>query len=260
MTPGVSSKTILSVQGVTMSFGGIVALGGVSFNLPEGSVTSLIGPNGAGKTTLINVIAGLYRPHRGSVLFDGHGMSGLRPYQVAGLGLTRTFQNVRIFEQMTVLENVMIGMHARTRKEFLAALFHLPGFRAEEAAIKQRAWEVLCFFNLQDRAHWLASALSFGEQKRVEMARCLAPNPRLMLLDEPVAGLNMTETAEMAALIKKIRLLGTSILLVEHDMNLVMGISDRIVVLNYGRKIAEGCPDEIQHDREVLAAYLGGVA
>jgi branched-chain amino acid transport system permease protein len=254
------AKTLLSVQKVTMSFGGLLALSQVSFDIAEGSITSLIGPNGAGKTTLINVVAGIYRPQRGSVLFAGRGVSRMRPHRIAGLGLTRTFQNLQIFEHMTVLENVMVGMHAKTQKEFLAALFRLPGSRSEERAIEKRAWEVLSLFEMEDRAHWPASSLSFGEQKRVEMARSLAPHPRLILLDEPVAGLNMTETAEVAVLIKRIRSEGVSVLLVEHDMNLVMGVSDKVVVLNYGRKIAEGLPEEIQRDEEVLAAYLGGVS
>lgn len=255
-----STEIILSVHDVTMSFGGLLALAQVSFDLAEGSITSLIGPNGAGKTTLINVMAGIYRPHRGSVLFAGRQVSRMRPHRIAGLGLTRTFQNLQMFEQMTVLENVMVGMHSRTHKEFLAALFRLPGSRKEEAAIERRAWEVLALFDLQGRASWPASALSFGEQKRLEMARSLAPHPRLILLDEPVAGLNMTETAQTAVLMQKIRSQGVSVLLVEHDMNLVMGISDKVVVLNYGRKIAEGCPEEIQRDEQVLAAYLGGVS
>jgi branched-chain amino acid transport system permease protein len=252
-----SDKPILSVQGVCVNFGGIAALTEVSFDLPEGKVTALIGPNGAGKTTMINAISGACRLNRGQICFAGQDVRGGRPYSMAMMGLTRTFQNNQVFENMTVLENVMVGLHCRTRNEFLFSMFHLPGFKREEREIERRSWEVLSFFDLEGRAHRLAASLSFGEQKRIEMARALASDPRLMLLDEPVAGLNMTETAAIAALIKDIRSQGISVLLVEHDMNLVMGISDKIVVLDYGRKIAEGRPQEIQENKEVKAAYLG---
>ena len=179
---------------------------------------------------------------------------------MAAMGMTRTFQNIQIFENMTVLENVMIGLHGITRNEFLCSLFHLPGFRREEREIENRAWEVLRFFNLETKGHWLASSLSYGDQKRIEMARAFAPWPRLMLLDEPVAGLNINETLEIAQLIRQIRAQGTSVLLVEHDMNLVMGISDKVVVLNYGQKIADGRPEDVQANDQVMAAYLGSVA
>jgi len=176
------------------------------------------------------------------------------------MGLTRTFQNVQIFEHMTVLENVMVGMHAGTRGEFCASMLHLPNVTREEKEIEQHAWDALAFFNLEDRAHWPASGLSFGQQKRLEMARALVSHPKLVLLDEPVAGLNMSESREMARLISRLRSRGVSVLLVEHDMNLVMGISDLVVVLNYGRKIAEGSPRDVQRNEEVLSAYLGRVA
>jgi branched-chain amino acid transport system ATP-binding protein len=254
-----SEKKILKIEGATIRFGGIMALSQVSFDMAEGSITSLIGPNGAGKTTMINVVSGNYQAQAGRVFFDTREITGKRPYQLAALAMTRTFQNVQVFETMTVLENVMVGLHAQTGSEFLACLFRPPGFRQECAAMEERAWETLRFFGLDEKAHWPASTLSFGDQKRVEMARGLAPKPKLMLLDEPVAGLNMTETGEIAELIKKIRSTGVSVLLVEHDMNLVMGISDKVVVLNYGRKIAEGYPEEIQKDETVLAAYLGSV-
>lgn len=255
-----SGKEILKIEGATIRFGGVMALSQLSFDMAEGAITSLIGPNGAGKTTLINVVSGNYKAQAGRVFFDTRDITGKPPYQMAALGMTRTFQNVQVFEHMTVLENVMVGLHAQTRSEFLACLFRPPGFRQEGVAIEERAWESLRFFGLDYKAHWPASTLSFGDQKRVEMARGLAPKPRLILLDEPVAGLNMTETSEIAQLIKKIRSTGISILLVEHDMNLVMGISDKVVVLNYGRKIAEGYPEEIQKDETVLAAYLGSIA
>jgi len=251
---------ILSVQNITITFGGIMALGQVSFNLPEGSITALIGPNGAGKTTMINIISGTYRPQEGGIFFAGRPIRGLSPYHMAAMGMTRTFQNIQIFENMTVVENVMVGLHGITKNELLSSLFHLPGFRREERRIEDRAWEVLKFFNLETKGYWLASSLSYGDQKRIEMARAFAPEPRLMLLDEPVAGLNINETLEVARLISEIRAQGTSVLLVEHDMNLVMGISDNVVVLNYGQKIADGRPEEVQVDEQVMAAYLGSVA
>ncbi len=256
----VSAAPILSVRKVTMSFGGLMALANVSFDLHDGAITALIGPNGAGKTTMINIISGVYRPYQGGILFASKEIIGLRPYHLAEQGLTRTFQNVQVFDNMTVLENVMVGLHARTRNEFVHSMCHLPGFAREERKIRQRAWEVVAFFNLEDRADWPAYSLPFGQQKRLEMARAFAPHPRVLLLDEPVAGLNMTESREMAQLILKIRSHGISVLLVEHDMNVVMGISDEVVVLNYGRKIAEGHPQEIQKDKDVLSAYLGSVA
>jgi branched-chain amino acid transport system permease protein len=250
-------EPVLSVKDVSINFGGITALADVSFDLPRGKVTALIGPNGAGKTTMINVISGNHVQNRGEVSFAGANVTGRRPYSMAEMGLARTFQNNQVFENMSVLENVMVGLHSRTWNEFLFSLFHLPGFKEEEQEIEWRSWEVLRFFDLETKAHRLASSLSFGEQKRIEMARALVSRPILLLLDEPVAGLNMTETARMAELIKDIRSQGISVLLVEHDMNLVMGISDKIVVLNYGRKIAEGHPQDIQNNGQVVAAYLG---
>lgn len=255
-----SAPPILRVDTITLSFGGLMALAQVSFDLPQGSVTALIGPNGSGKTTMINIISGIYRPRHGSIVFEGRAIAGLRAYRISQMGLTRTFQNVQVFDTMTVLENVMVGMHARTRSEFCASMLHLPHVLREEGGIEQKAWETLAFFDLEDRAHWPASSLSFGQQKRLEMARSLVCDPKLVLLDEPVAGLNMSESLEMAGLINRLRSRGISILLVEHDMNLVMGISDKVVVLNYGRKIAEGSPHDVQRNEEVLSAYLGRVA
>jgi branched-chain amino acid transport system permease protein len=255
-----SDIPILGVSKVTVRFGGILALANVSFDVPRGAVTALIGPNGAGKTTMINVISGAYRPRSGAVTFRGEDVTDKPSYSMAVRGLTRTFQNIQVFAHMTVLENIMAGLHSKTKNEFTACLFHLPGFKKEEAEIEERAWEAMLFFRLEDRAHRPASSLSYGEQKRIEMARALASQPELLLLDEPVAGLNLTETNEIAGLIRRIRDTGVSVLLVEHDMNLVMGISEKVVVLNYGRKIAEGPPAEIQRNDEVLAAYLGSAS
>ncbi len=254
------SEPILSVNKVSVRFGGVVALAGVSFDLFEGSITALIGPNGAGKTSMINAVSGVNRPASGYISFEGKDLKGKPIYSMAGMGVTRTFQNLQIFNNMSVLENVMVGMHSRSKNEFLSAMIRLGGFASEEKLIEDRAWECLEFCNLSDKAHEIASALSYGDQKRLEMARALAPHPRLILLDEPVAGLNNTETMQIAELIHKIRERQVSVLLVEHDMNLVMGISDRVVVLNYGMKIAEGTPEEVQNNEEVLTAYLGRVA
>ncbi|MBI5571889.1 MAG: branched-chain amino acid ABC transporter ATP-binding protein/permease [Desulfomonile tiedjei] len=259
-TRRLAAEPILGIRDLHMSFGGLTALAKVSFEVPTGSVTALIGPNGAGKTTMINLISGIYRPYGGTIRFRQNQITGLRPYRLAEMGLTRTFQNVQIFDNMTVLENVMVGMHAGTHNEFFRSMFRLPGFKKEEDLIEQKAWEMLTFFSLEDKAHAPAASLSFGQQKRLEMARALVPSPSIVLLDEPVAGLNMTESLAIASLIDRMRSQGVSVLLVEHDMNLVMGVSDRVVVLNYGRKIAEGTPQEVQEDKQVQSAYLGSVA
>ena len=209
---------------------------------------------------MINIISGANRHALGHIFLNGENLRGIPTYRMAGIGITRTFQNLQTFNNMSVLENVMVGMHSRSKNEFLSAMFHAGGFAEEEKKIEERAWECLEFFNLSDQAHIMSSTLSYGDQKRLEMARALAPNPKLMLLDEPVAGLNHTETMQIAELICKLREKQVSVLLVEHDMNLVMGISDRVVVLNYGMKIAEGSPKEIQTNEEVLTAYLGRTA
>lgn len=255
-----ASNPILAVRRVSKGFGGLLALASVSFEIPDKSITALIGPNGAGKTTMINIISGVYRPHEGSIFFQNNEITGTKPHHLAQRGLTRTFQNIQTFDNMTVLENAMVGMHTRSSHEFTKSMVHFPGFAGEERKIRRRALEVLRVFDLEDKADHPASSLSFGQQKRLEMARALAPRPNVLLLDEPVAGLNINESLEIAELILMIRSQGISVLLVEHDMNLVMGISDKIVVLNYGRKIAEGRPQEIQKDEQVLSAYLGGVA
>lgn len=255
-----SCEPILRIQNVFRGFGGVMAVSDVSFEIPSGAITAMIGPNGAGKTTIINLICGVYRPSHGTILFQDRSIERLQPYQIARLGLARTFQNLQIFDNMTVLENVMVGLHAKTRNEFLVSMLHLPAFKREETKIRQRAMDALAFFNLENHADIPASQLSFGQQKRLEMARALAPSPQLILLDEPVAGLNMTESLEIAELILRMRSQGISVLLVEHDINVVMRISDKVVVLNYGIKIAEGTPHEVQTNEDVLSAYLGGAA
>ncbi|MGA7874074.1 MAG: ABC transporter ATP-binding protein [Desulfoferrobacter sp.] len=256
--PAQKSQTpILELGNVQMSFGGIDALKGIDHDVPEGIIQAVIGPNGAGKTTLFHCISGLLKPTAGSVLFRAKEINGLVPHRIAQLGISRTFQHVALFKTMTVLENVMLGRHTRTHSGFWATGLRFPGMRSEERQIKKRAETYLDFVGLADAAHLEAGTLPLGKQKILEIARALATEPRLLLLDEPAGGLNMTETEELGALIQRICQNGTTVVLVEHDMNLVMDISDQILVLHYGEYLASGTPREIKDNPAVIEAYLG---
>jgi branched-chain amino acid transport system ATP-binding protein len=249
--------TILQVEQLSKRFGGLHAVDGVSFSLRQGMIKAVIGPNGAGKTTLFNLIAGMLPPTSGIIRFQGKAIEGMRPFRVAELGIARTFQNIKMFTGMTALENVMVGRHVRSKSGFMASMLRTSGCRAEERAIRVKSLELLDFLGIADCAETLATNLAFGQQRAVEMARALALEPALLLLDEPAAGLNIYETAEIGRLIVRIRELGVTVLLVEHDMSLVMDISDEIVVLSFGQKIAEDVPTVIQRDPEVIKVYLG---
>ena len=251
------SEEILSVKNLQKSFGGIQAIDSLDFSISQGQVKSVIGPNGAGKTTLFNLITGIYRPSDGILRFNGKILNGLKPYRIARLGISRTFQNLQLFANMTVLENVMVGRHSLTSAGLLSTGLRLSRMRREEKNIRKKALEELSFMGLETKPELEAVSLPLGEQKLLEIARALATSPRLLLLDEPAAGLNIRETEKLSQTILKIRDRGITIILVEHDMSLVMEISDEILVLNYGSKIAEGPPREIQRNREVIAAYLG---
>jgi len=248
---------LLEIDDLSKEFGGLMAISDLSFTVETGLIKSVIGPNGAGKTTLFKMIAGILEPTSGEIRFKGESMSSLKPYQIAGKGISTTFQTVELFEEMNLLENVMVGRHVRTHSEFFAAGLSHKGLRLEEEGIRASALERLDFVGLAERRDLKASSLPLGDQKLLEIARALATEPELLLLDEPAGGLNELETERLSERIGAIRDLGITVILVEHDMNLVMNISHEIVVINYGRKIAEGPPASVKDNQDVVDAYLG---
>nr|WP_278541380.1 ABC transporter ATP-binding protein [Streptococcus lutetiensis] len=250
---------LLDVKNLTKNFGGLTAVGDVTMHLDKDELVGLIGPNGAGKTTLFNLLTGVYEPSEGSVSLDGTLLNGKKPYKIASLGLSRTFQNIRLFKDMTVLENVLVGMANQNKLYLLASFLRLPKFYHSEAKLRQKAMELLAIFDLDGDAETLAKNLPYGQQRRLEIVRALATEPKILFLDEPAAGMNPQETAELTQLIRRIKeKFDITIMLIEHDMSLVMEVTERIYVLEYGRLIAHGTPDEIKTNQRVIEAYLGG--
>ncbi len=252
---------VLEVIGLQKHFGGLYALSGLDLEVDEGEIVSVIGPNGAGKSTLFNVITGIYAPDEGDIRYRGSSIVGLRPHQVVRLGVARTFQNVRLFPNMTILENAMVGQHTRSRAGLFGSILRTPGVRAEEERIRQRATDALGFFGKRLSGYRLeqpAFSLSYANRRRLEMARAMATDPQLLLLDEPTAGMNPRETLELRDHIVRMRdELGLTLIVIEHDMRVVKGVSDRVIACDYGQKIAEGTYDEVAHDERVIEAYLG---